>query len=148
MHAQISNMTISDLDSISNILYSDFDDFWSYSIFKQELENENSHYLVAKINEEIVGFAGIWISIDEAHITNIVTKKSYRKNGIGNLLLNSLINLCNNLKMNSITLEVNESNEPAISLYKKFGFKNLGIRKKYYNNSENAIIMTLFFNNK
>lgn len=148
MHAQISNMTISDLDLISNILYSDFDDFWSYSIFKQELENENSHYLVAKINEEIVGFAGIWISIDEAHITNIVTKKSYRKNGIGNLLLNSLINLCNNLKMNSITLEVNESNEPAISLYKKFGFKNLGIRKKYYNNSENAIIMTLFFNNK
>ena len=77
---QINNMTLDDLNSISDILLSDFDDFWSYNVLKSELENENSKYLVIKNNNEIIGFAGIWIAIDEAHITNIVIKKSYRGN--------------------------------------------------------------------
>lgn len=118
----ISPMTLSDLDSISDILVSDFDDFWSYSIFKSELENENSKYIVAKDQNSIVGFAGIWIAIDEAHITNIVCRKNLRNKGIGSLLLQELINLCINLKLNSITLEVNSNNLPAINLYEKFRF--------------------------
>ena len=142
MQINISNMTLKDLDEISNILISDFDDFWSYNIFKNELTNENSKYIVAKIENEIVGFAGIWIAIDEAHITNIVTKKSFRQNGIGTKLLENLIELSKNLNLNSITLEVKESNLPAGILYEKTGFEVVGIRKKYYNNSENAIIMT------
>ena len=135
-------MTINDLDKIANILNSEFDDFWNYNVFKSELENKNSKYIVAKINDKIVGFAGIWIAIDEAHITNIVTKKINRNTGIGKILLKNLINLCISLNLNSITLEVKESNIPAIKLYEKFEFKNLGIRKNYYNNTENAIIMT------
>ena len=103
-------MNISDLDSISDILLSDFDDFWSYNVFKSELTNENSKYIVAKHNEEIVGFAGIWIAIDEAHITNIVTKKAFRNCGIGHSLLNNLINICISENLKSITLEVNELN--------------------------------------
>lgn len=142
MQIKISKMNIDDLNKISPVLLTEFDDFWNYNILKSELENENSKYIVAKNNDEIVGFAGIWISIDEAHVTNIVTKKDLRKNGIGSTLLEELINLSKNLNLVSITLEVNENNLDAIKLYEKFGFEKLGIRKKYYNNTDNALIMT------
>lgn len=75
----ISDMTLSDLDTIKDFLEKDFDDFWNYNIFKSELENINSRYFVTKIDDEIVGFAGILIILDEADITNIVVKKSYRR---------------------------------------------------------------------
>lgn len=139
---EIKKMKVSDLDSIVENLYEDFDDFWNYNVFKSELDNENSKYIVAKQNDEIVGFAGIWIAIDVAHITNIVVKKDIRKSGIGSLLLQELINMCQRYKMKEITLEVNEHNLAAIQLYKKFNFNQVGIRKKYYNNQDNAIIMT------
>jgi len=132
------------LDIIANSLTQDFDDFWNYNVFKNELHNENSKYILAKLDDNIVGFAGIWIALDEAHITNIVTKKSNRNQGVATLLLQELINMAKNSSLKSITLEVNEKNIPAIKLYEKFNFKKLGIRKKYYNNSENAIIMTLY----
>ena len=139
---EIKKMKISDLDSIAENLYEDFDDFWNYNVFKSELENKNSKYIVAKQNNEIVGFAGIWIAIDIAHITNIVVKKDLRKQGIGTIILQELIKLCKELKMNEVTLEVNENNSKAINLYKKFGFEQVGLRKKYYKNTDNAIIMT------
>lgn len=142
---QISNMTLDDLNSISNILLSDFDDFWSYNVFKSELENENSKYLVIKNGNEIIGFSGIWIAIDEAHITNIVIKKTYRNQGYGTILLKNLIELTSSLGLKSMTLEVRKSNTHAIKLYEKFEFRNLGIRKNYYNNTEDAIIMTKKF---
>ena len=143
---EISQMSISDLDSISNILSTDFDDFWTYSILKSELENPNSTYIVAKQNNQVVGFGGIWRSIDDIHITNIVVKKNLRNNGIGSMLLNKLIELSKKRNINSITLEVNTKNIPAIKLYEKYGFKNVGIRKKYYNNTDDAIIMTMEVN--
>lgn len=141
---KFKDMTITDLDSIKDNLYIDFDDFWSYNIFKSELENENSRYIIAILNNEIIGFAGIWQVIDEAHITNIVVRKDFRKLGIGSLLLEKLIDICKNLEsINSITLEVNEDNITAQKLYEKFNFKVLGKRKNYYNNKA-AIIMTLY----
>ena len=143
---KISAMTLPDLDSISDILTCEFDDFWNYNLFKSELENKNSMYIVAKLNNQIVGFAGIWLSVDDIHITNIVVKKNCRNQKIGSLMLNNLIELCENRTKKSITLEVNSNNIPAQKLYQKFGFKNVGIRKKYYNNTEDAIIMTKTLN--
>lgn len=143
---KISAMTLPDLDSISDILTCEFDDFWNYNLFKSELENKNSMYIVAKLNNQIVGFAGIWLSVDDIHITNIVVKKNCRNQKIGSLMLNNLIKLCENRTQKSITLEVNSNNIPAQKLYQKFGFKNVGIRKKYYNNTEDAIIMTKTLN--
>ncbi|MBR3249685.1 MAG: ribosomal protein S18-alanine N-acetyltransferase [Clostridia bacterium] len=140
----IQSMLVSDLDLIAENLENDFDDFWNYNVFKSELENENSKYIVAKINNEIVGFAGIWIAIDVPHITNIVVRKSYRKTGIGSLLLQELIKMCKNLNLKELTLEVNEHNLNAIKLYEKFGFIKVGLRKKYYNRTDNALIMTLY----
>lgn len=141
---EISIMNISDLDTIKDILLSDFDDFWKYTTFKKELENPNSKYIKAKINDKIVGFAGIWKAVDDIHITNIVTAKEYRKKGIGTALLANLIEFAKHEKgITSITLEVNSNNIPAQKLYKKYGFKNVGLRKKYYNNTYDALIMTL-----
>ena len=71
---EISKMSNSHLEEIKDILLTDFDDFWTYSVFKSELQNPNSQYFVAIQDDEIVGFAGIWKAIDVMHITNIVTK--------------------------------------------------------------------------
>lgn len=141
---KISDMTISDFEIISPILSSQFDDFWTLQTLKSEINNPSSHYIVAKINTEIVGFAGIWKSVDDIHITNIVVKKDFRKNGIGSLLLQKLISLTNEFEFKELTLEVNSSNISARKLYLKFGFKEIGVRKKYYNNTDDAIIMTLY----
>ncbi len=141
MNIEISKMTLSDLDNIKNNLTSEFDDFWNYNILKEELNNNNSNYIIAKSNNEIIGFAGIKIVISEADIMNIVTKKIYRNQGIGSLLLENLILLSKKLNLTSLSLEVNTNNLTAIHLYKKFGFESLGFRKNYYQNQD-AIIMT------
>ena len=141
---EITEMTLTDLEQMKNTLYSDFDNFWSYNVLKQELENENTTYVIAKKSGDVVGFAGICICLDEATLNNIVVKKSCRGRGIGGELLESLIEICGDINAKTLTLEVDVSNEPAIHLYEKFGFKNLGIRKKYYNNSRDAYIMTKY----
>lgn len=138
---EISNMKLEDLNLIANKLQSDFDDFWNYNVFKNELENGNSHYLVAKLNNVIVGFAGIIPIIDEADVSNIVVHKDYRNQKVGSYLLKKLIDLATSLDLKTINLEVRESNIPAIKLYEKFGFEVCGLRKKYYENTENAILM-------
>ena len=137
----ISNMEIQDLNSIANILETDFDNFWNYNVFKEELTNEISKYLVAKINNQIVGFAGIIPVLDEADISNIVVNKKYRNQKIGSLILEALLNMAVSLNIKNINLEVRQSNIPAIKLYEKFGFEVCGIRKNYYNNTEDAILM-------
>lgn len=141
-NTQISDMTLNDFYEIEPIYNSDFDDFWKTSNLKSELENINSKYIVARLDNKIVGFAGIWFSVDDVHITNIVVHKNYRHHGIGSVLLEELIKLAK--VKNSITLEVNTKNIYAQKLYLKYGFKNLGIRKKYYNGVEDAFIMTLY----
>ena len=145
----IDKMSIDDLDSIKSVLQDEFDDFWNYNVFKEELKNENSYYIIAKLENNIVGFGGIWKAVDDVHITNIVVRKKFRKLGIGNVILEHLIKIGRNIQdINSITLEVNSKNTPAINLYLKFGFKKVGLRKNYYGLDENAIIMTLDLNNK
>ena len=145
----ISNITVlpmteKDLLYFEKNLITEFDDFWNYSILKQEFWGENTTYIVAKQNDEILGFAGILTILDEANIMNIVTKKDKRNLKIGSLLLKNLIEISKQKNLKSITLEVNEHNIPAINLYKKFNFNIVGIRKKYYNNIDSAIIMTLY----
>ena len=142
---QISDMSLNDFYEIKPIYTSRFDKFWEPSILKSELENENSQYIVAKIDTQIVGFAGIWYSVDDAHITNIAVHKDFRQKGIGQKLLEYLIHLAKEHKKASLTLEVNTKNEIAQKLYLKNNFKNLGIRKKYYKGIEDAYIMTLYF---
>ncbi len=159
---EITKMTLTDFKQIENSLLQEFDDFWSPSVLKQELENTknpNSYYIVAKllnssyicspisdskqINNNIVGFAGILNIFDEVNLMNIVVRKDFRHFGIGSHLLEAIIDYAKKQKSTSITLEVNEHNLSAIHLYKKYGFSQVGFRKKYYNNTDNAILMTL-----
>ncbi len=140
MDFTFKKMDIQDLEEIKDILLSDFDDFWSYEVLREELLSDSSLYIVAKKQNEIIGFAGIKIIIDESDIMNIVVKKSYRNNGIGSLLLENLILISNKKNLNFINLEVDCKNTIAINLYKKFGFEEISLRKNYYKNND-AMIM-------
>ena len=142
MNFYIDYMDLSDLEQIKDILTTDFDDFWNYSILKDELNSKNSTYFVIKSKDnQIVGFAGMKIILDEAEIMNIVTKKSYRNIGIGKALLDRVIIEAKNKNIKRLNLEVNEDNKIAIHLYKSFGFLQNGKRKNYYDN-KNAILMS------
>ena len=121
-NTEISPMSLTDLDEISSILISNFDEFWTYDILKSEINAENSSYLVARFNKKIVGFAGIKSMVDQADIMNIVVKKNFRNQGIGSLLLENLILLTKEKNLTTIMLEVMEENYSAIHLYKKFRF--------------------------
>ena len=139
-------MTNEDLETIKDILQTEFDEFWNYEILKQELSSNNSKYIVAKtLDNIIVGFAGIKIILDTAEIMNIVTKKSFRNMGTGKQMLEYLINMCKNSNIKTLNLEVNSTNTIAITLYKKYNFKEVGLRKKYYDNTYDAILMSLNF---
>jgi ribosomal-protein-alanine N-acetyltransferase len=95
-------------------------------------------------NQYVLGFAGMWVAADEAHITNIAVRKHYQRQGIGELLLISLIERAMKLKANIITLEVRASNTPAQSLYHKYGFTQVGVRPGYYtDNREDALLMSI-----
>lgn len=147
MDFKIDKMSLKDLTSIKDILTTEFDNFWNYEILKSELESSSSYFFVAKNNsDEIVGFAGIKVILDEADIMNIVVKKDFRNKKIGSLLLEHLIFYSKSINLKNITLEVNKNNLSAIKLYEKFAFDRLGIRKKYYNGKDDAIIMSKSFN--
>lgn len=139
----IHTMDISDLDEIKENLADNFDNFWNYEIFKEELVNNNSSYLVARYDDEIICYGGIKIVLDVADVMNIVTRKDKRNMGFGRFILNELITIASEEGCKSITLEVNENNKPAIHLYELFDFKQVGLRKKYYDGTDNAILMTL-----
>lgn len=143
MNIVIENMTLEDISNLETSFTQDFDSFWSINILKNDFSNAYSHYFVAKQDDEIVGFAGFIQILEEADIMNIVVKTNKRMLGIGCLLLNELIQKAKDLNCKVLTLEVNEYNIPAICLYEKYHFKRIGLRKKYYNNKDNAIIMSL-----
>ena len=140
---EITRMTLNDIDNITPDFNKDFDTFWNINNLRNDFANPNSTYFVAKLDTEIVGFAGILKICDEANIMNIVTKVNKRRLGIGTKLLQALIASAKEQNCTSIILEVNENNKPAIKLYEKYNFIRIGLRKKYYNNTDDAILMSL-----
>ena len=142
MSVTLSLMVQADLTDVLEISTLSLKESWSLDSFSKELTNPLAKYIVAKNKDRIIGFAGIWIIVDEGHITNIAVHPDYRKNGIGSKLVNSLIENSKQWGCNALTLEVRASNIAAQRLYKKYGFEEEGIRKNYYNdNNEDAIIM-------
>jgi len=108
---------------------------FNHGFFGNELPPSSRQY--------IIGFAGFWIMVDEAHITNIATRLSYQRQGIGELLLISTIDLAMELKARIITLEVRVSNTAAQSLYSKYGFTQAGVHRGYYtDNREDGVLMS------
>ena len=143
MDISIREMRETDLDRIMEIENKTFSPPWSREAFLLELtKNLLAKYLVGIVNGDVAGYGGIWLIIDEGHITNIAVDERYRGLGVGNKILEGLVQLCIDRGARAMTLEVRKSNEIAKSLYKKYGFKEYGIRPKYYaDNNEDAIIM-------
>ena len=140
----IEKMTTSDIENVVAIEAEAYGEHhWSKSSFYDEMQNNLAKYYVAKtIEGEIIGYAGTWHIIDEAHITTIAVKKSHLRQHIGESLIVKIIEDCYLNKIKYLTLEVRVSNVPAINLYTKYGFNSLGTRKGYYqDNNEDALIM-------
>jgi len=99
--------------------------------------------ITPEVVQYIMGFVGLWIMVDEAHIINIAVREKHRGQGVGELLLISAIDTANSLKADVVTLEVRASNSVAQNLYTKYGFNKVGVRRGYYtDNKEDAFIMT------
>jgi [ribosomal protein S18]-alanine N-acetyltransferase len=138
----IRDMKLEDIDGVYNVEKSCFPDPWSKESFKKEIQNKLAKYLVAQVEDKVVGYIGAWFVIDEAHITNVAVSPEYRGQRIGDKIVKCFIDECNDNKINAMTLEVRVSNIVAQNLYKKYGFKLAGVRKEYYSdNKEDALIM-------
>lgn len=132
-----------DIFSIYEISTLCFPISWSITSIKGELtSNTHARYVVALENGTVVGFGGLWIIVDEGHITNIAVHPDFRRKGIGVLLMDNLLSISKIENLIGLTLEVRKSNLSAQNLYKKFGFVEEGVRPNYYSdNGEDAIIM-------
>lgn len=138
----IRSMTKDDVDSVYIVEENCFTDPWSKESIRKELKNDLARYLVAELDNKIVGYVGVWFVVDEGHITNVAVHSDYRGKKIGDKLVKEMVKLCEESKLVAMTLEVRSSNTVAQNLYKKYGFKMGGIRKEYYSdNKEDAIIM-------
>lgn len=142
MNVTLNMMNKNHIEDVLEVSSLSLKETWSKDSYSKELENPMAKYLVAEVNNKVIGFAGLWTIFDEGHITNIAVHPDYRGNGIGSKLMKSLIDNSHSWYINSLTLEVRSSNTIAQNLYKKYGFKEEGIRKNYYSdNKEDAIIM-------
>ena len=135
-------MTLDDFEIIKDRLQEEFDEFWTPGVLFSELKNENTKYIVLKENNNIVGFAGIWIRPDTVELNNVVIKKDSRGKGYSKILLEKLIEISEETSREIFTLEVSEENIVAINLYKKYGFEKVGLRKNYYEGKYDAILMS------
>lgn len=139
---KIYPMDKTSINSILNISELSFPISWSFESLQSELDNKFAKYVVLKMGNIIVGYGGMWVIIDEAHVTNIAVHPDARGNGAGNLIVEALFRICRKQKVTAITLEVRRSNFAAINLYEKYGFEEEGIRHHYYeDNGEDAVIM-------
>jgi len=140
----VDRMTVDDLPAVHVIEHESFSTPWPSHAYRQELEtNRLAHYIVARVKDEIVGFAGMWLLVDEAHITTFATRTTWRRQGVGERLLLALLELSAARGATEATLEVRPTNIGARRLYEKYGFKVVGVRPRYYSdNNEDALIMT------
>ena len=147
MTYDIIPMTSAHLDQVAEIEKMCFSDPWSRRMLSEHLENECAATLVAQGSDgTVLGYAGLLVILDEGYITNVAVRPDYRRQGIAGELLNVFRRFAEGNKLAFLTLEVRESNAPARALYEKNGYKEVGVRKNYYDHpKENAIIMTLEF---
>ncbi|WP_405054356.1 ribosomal protein S18-alanine N-acetyltransferase [Tepidibacillus marianensis] len=135
--------TIEDVDQIWEVEQLSFHSPWSRQAFVGEFTtNEYAQYYVIEYESLIAGYAGMWLLFDEGHITNVAIRPELRGKKLGELMMRQLMLTAKAMGASSMTLEVRVSNNTAISLYKKLGFKEEGIRKNYYADTlEDAMIM-------
>jgi ribosomal-protein-alanine N-acetyltransferase len=143
MPLHFRRMKLDDIDYICAIEKEAFTTPWSPGAFYNELSNNHfAHYMVMEAGLTIAGYAGMWLIMDEAHITNIAVRKEFRGQKLGERLVGELMKTAAFMGAARITLEVRATNQIAQNLYRKMGFEQAGVRKGYYtDNQEDALIM-------
>ncbi len=138
----IEPMTEQDLTEVAAIEKDSFRDPWSLHSFQTEIEtNSLALYLVARLDDHIIGYIGAWIVLNEVHITTLAVCHNYRRRGIASRLIGALAEITGPRGASCLTLEVRPSNTAALRFYEKLGFAVLGRRRNYYSD-EDALIMT------
>jgi ribosomal-protein-alanine N-acetyltransferase len=142
-HVSIKPMRLEDISAVLEIEQMSFPTPWPRDAYQHELkDNRLACYLVAREFQRVLGYAGMWVILDEAHVTTIAVDPLHRRRRIGERLLVALIDEAMRRGARWVTLEVRKSNLGAQALYRKYGFKDIGIRKGYYSdNREDAIVM-------
>jgi ribosomal-protein-alanine N-acetyltransferase len=166
-------MTEADILQVAAIEHESFPTTWPQTAYRRELANHLARYMVvvdrshppildedqpakrpflgifkrknpaAPTTDYIVGYVGVWLMVDQAHIVAIAVREAYRGLGLGEMLLLEAVDLAIENRQESVTLEVRKSNFLAQALYEKYRFHKVGVRKRYYSdNHEDAIIMT------
>lgn len=141
---RIDPMTVTDIPDVHDVESASFPIPWPVYAFRQELEtNRMARYLVVRVGGETVAYAGIWLMVDEAHVTTFAVLPEWRRRGIGARLMLAVLQLAVEMRASVSTLEVRLSNIGARTLYQRFGYRPVGVRPRYYSdNSEDALIMT------
>jgi ribosomal-protein-alanine N-acetyltransferase len=141
---RIEAMRLEDLDEVQRIEQASFSTPWPSNAYQSELQtNRLASYLVARIDDRVVGYGGMWLMVDEAHITTFAVHPAWRRQRIGERLLLAFLDLARDRHAREATLEVRLSNLAARRLYEKYGFRPVGLRPRYYSdNNEDALIMT------
>jgi ribosomal-protein-alanine N-acetyltransferase len=141
---RIETMRLEDLDEVQRIEQASFSTPWPSNAYQSELQtNRLASYLVARIDDRVVGYGGMWLMVDEAHITTFAVHPAWRRQRIGERLLIAFLDLARDRHAREATLEVRLSNLAARRLYEKYGFRPVGLRPRYYSdNNEDALIMT------
>lgn len=140
----VDPMRLEDVPAVHEIERLSFSTPWPAHAFEQELKsNRLARYIVARAGERIVGFAGVWLMVDEGHVTTFGVHPDWRRQGIGRQLLLNLCELSTAIGARRMTLEVRVSNTAAQALYRSFGFEIAGRRPHYYtDDGEDALVMT------
>ncbi|MDP9250703.1 MAG: ribosomal protein S18-alanine N-acetyltransferase [Chloroflexota bacterium] len=141
---EIEPMRLADIPAVLQIERLSFSAPWPAYAFEQELTaNRLARYIVARSGGLPVGFAGIWLTVDEAHITTFGVHPDWRRRGVARRMLLRLVELAIELDAQRLTLEVRVSNAAAQALYRSFGFRVAGRRARYYSDDgEDALVMT------
>ncbi len=138
----VRRMKEEDIPQVEKIEKENFSQPWSAQGFLDALHNKNTIYLSAEENEEILGYLGLWKSLEEADITNVAVKKEARRRGIAGSLLEEAKRLAGKDGVTALTLEVRSGNTAALRLYEKHGFHSVGVRPGFYDRpKEDAVIM-------
>ena len=138
----IRKMNLGDVSAIAELEKQCFSDPWSENSIASEVDNRLSYWLVAEVDGVVVGYVGSQTVLDAADMMNLAVSPGYRRRGIGQALVNALVEHLQQNKVIALLLEVRVSNTPAISLYENMGFVQVGRRPKYYHNPrEDALIL-------
>jgi [ribosomal protein S18]-alanine N-acetyltransferase len=137
-------MRLEDLSAVHEIELASFTAPWPPHAYRSELEsNKLAHYLVARAGDTVAAYGGMWLMVDEAHITTFAVHPAWRRRRIGERLLLAFLDLAMDRDAHEATLEVRLSNLAARKLYEKYGFRPVGLRPHYYSDDhEDALIMT------